>query len=185
MTCRDLNAGIKGWLTVAPSQQSIPPCAFVEVTSPNLHRISSLHSSHTVMSVPSGNDFPRVSNSYVFTIHGTNQAFTLASGGRLVLQAYSRSNRDQVFRCERVTATNRLGFVNTGTNRRILRDQREDVWARPHARPSVWESFSFEGVSGGGFRMTNVRYNAEAVIRRVDENGKSAYGLPCFDFRFM
>ena len=138
---------------------------------------SSPHSSHTIMSVPSGNDFPRVSNSYVFTVHGTNQAFTLAAGGRLILSTYSPSNQNQIFRCERVTATNRLGFVNTVTNRRILRDQFEDVWARPHNNPSVWESFSFEAVSGGGFRMTNVRYNAEVVIRRVDENGESAYGL--------
>jgi hypothetical protein len=134
------------------------------------------------MPFPSGNDFPEVSNSYVFTLYGTNQAFTLASEGRLILANYSRSNQDQVFRCERVAATNRLGFVNTRTNRRILRDRFEDVWARPFDRPSVWESFSFEAVGGGGFRMTNVRYNAEAVIRRVDENGKSAYGLPCFDF---
>jgi len=91
-----------------------------------------------------GNDYPISSNSYVLTVYGTDQTFTLSGGENIVLATYSKTNQNQIFRCDSVPSTNRLGFVNIPSNRRILRNQFEDVRARPQGNPSVWESFAFE-----------------------------------------
>jgi len=119
-----------------------------------------------------GNDYPIPSNSYVFTVYGTDQAFTLSNGEHIILTTYSNTNQNQIFRCDRVPSTNRLGFVNIPSNRRILRNRFEDVRARPHGNPSVWESFAFEPLPGGGFRMSSMIGDVSSALRLVDETGK-------------
>jgi hypothetical protein len=131
---------------------------------------------------PPGNDYPIPSNSYVFTVYGTDQAFTLSGGENIVLATYSKTNQDQIFRCDSVPSTNRLGFVNTPSNRRILRNRWEDVRARPHGNPSVWESFAFEPLQGGGFRMTSLIGKVSSALRLVKENGKRSLRLCYFFF---
>ncbi|KAF5383678.1 hypothetical protein D9615_003644 [Tricholomella constricta] len=125
----------------------------------------------SVPTFPPGNNYPEPGRSYVFTQYGTNQAFTLSGGEHIWMQPYSSTNQDQVFLCGRVAATNKLGFVNKPTNRRILRNQFEDVRAWPQNNSSVWESFSFEPLRDGGFRMSSMIGDKESAVRRVDEAG--------------
>jgi len=127
-----------------------------------------------------GNDYPISSNSYILTVYGTDQAFTLSGGENIVLATYSKTNQNQIFRCDTVPSTNRLGFVNIPSNRRILRNQFEDVRARPHGKPSVWESFAFEPLQGGGFRMTSMIGDMSSSLRLVEETGKRSLQLCCF-----
>ena len=133
-----------------------------------------------------GNDYPIPSNSYVFTVYGTDQAFTLSSREDIILATYSNTNQNQIFRCDWVPSTNRLGFVNIPTNRRILRNRFEDVRARPHGNPSVWESFALEPLPGGGFRMSSMIGDVSSALRLVDEAGKPKISNPiCVLFFFL
>jgi len=168
---RDLNGWHKRLLGAVPSGQSVPRCTFrrVHIHRPNF--TTAFHNMSVSTNLP-GNDNPTPSNSYVFTVYGTNDAFTLSGGEHIILANYSSNNANQIFRCDRVASTNRLGFVNAPTNRRILRNQFEDIRARPQGNPSVWESFSFEPLRGGGFRMTSMIGNVSSALRRIDEPGK-------------
>ena len=60
---------------------------------------------------------------------GTNQAFTLAAGEQIVLSTYSPINQNQIFACNRVVRTGKLGIVSNW--RRLLRNQFEDIRAGP------------------------------------------------------
>ena len=152
---------------------------FVWVSSPVYPPTSPVPTS-PVPTSPPGNDYPISSNSYVFTVYGTDQAFTLSGGEHIVLATYSNTNQNQIFRCDSVPSTNRLGFVNTPSNRRILRNQFEDIRARPHGNPSVWESFAFEPLQGGGFRMTSMIGDVSSALRLVEEIGEHSLRLCCF-----
>ncbi|GLB41182.1 hypothetical protein LshimejAT787_0903970 [Lyophyllum shimeji] len=124
------------------------------------------------MSIPSvlpGNDFPLPDGSYVLSQYGTNDVFTLADNDRLILLPYVENDRNQIFACHRVALTGRLGFVSSGSRRRILRDQWEDLWGRIHTSPSVWESWAFEPVRNGGFRMTSLAWDIESPVRTFRE----------------
>ncbi|KAG5643107.1 hypothetical protein DXG03_001571 [Asterophora parasitica] len=127
--------------------------------------------------IPPGNDYPEPGRYYVFTQYGTSRAWTLQCGEHINLQNYSGYNQDQIFLCDRVVSTNKLGFVNKPTNRRILRNQFEDIRARPHGTPSVWESFSFEPQRTGGFRMSSMIRDTESPVRRVREYGESWFTI--------